>query len=81
MMDRIAKQIDDGEKRIVSVELNLACPNVIGKPIIAYDYAQLRDILETISKKNYTFPLGLKMPPYLDGKQLQEAAAQVAAAL
>mmetsp|Transcript_3894 Transcript_3894/g.10196 ORF Transcript_3894/g.10196 Transcript_3894/m.10196 type:complete len:384 (-) Transcript_3894:115-1266(-) len=75
MMDRIAKQIDDGEKRIVSVELNLACPNVIGKPIIAYDYDQLRDILETISKKNYGFPLGLKMPPYLDGKQLQEAAA------
>lgn len=75
MLDRIAKKIDSGEKRIVSVELNLACPNVIGKPIIAYDYDQLRDILETISEKKYTFPLGLKMPPYLDGKQLQLAAA------
>jgi len=75
MLDRIAKTIDDGEKRIVGVELNLACPNVIGKPIIAYDFDQLRDILETIAKKKYTFVLGLKLPPYLDGKHLQEAAS------
>jgi len=75
MLDQIAKTIDDGEKRIVGVELNLACPNVIGKPIIAYDFDQLRDILETIAKKKYTFVLGLKLPPYLDGKHLQEAAS------
>ena len=75
MLDRIAKTIDDGEKRIAGVELNLACPNVIGKPIIAYDFDQLRDILETISKKKYTFVFGLKLPPYLDGKHLQEAAS------
>jgi dihydroorotate dehydrogenase (fumarate) len=75
MMDRIAKTIDGGETRIVGVELNLACPNVIGKPIIAYDFDQLKYILETISKKNYTFVLGLKLPPYLDGKHLQQAAS------
>ena len=75
MLDRIAKTIEEGEKRIVGVELNLACPNVIGKPIIAYDFDQMRDILETIAKKKYTFVLGLKLPPYLDGKHLQEAAS------
>jgi len=75
MMDRIADAIASGEKRISGVELNLACPNVIGKPIIAYDFDQLRDILETISRKNYTFVLGLKLPPYLDGKHLQQAAS------
>lgn len=75
MLDQIAKSIDDGEKRIAGVELNLACPNVIGKPIIAYDFDQLRDILETIAKKKYTFVFGLKLPPYLDGKHLQEAAS------
>jgi len=75
MLDRIAKTMNDGEKRIDGVELNLACPNVIGKPIIAYDFVQLRDILETIFKKKYTFILGLKLPPYLDGKHLQEAAS------
>ncbi|VEU42920.1 unnamed protein product [Pseudo-nitzschia multistriata] len=74
MLDRIAKTMEE-EKRIVGVELNLACPNVIGKPIIAYDFDQMRDILETISKKNYGFVLGLKLPPYLDGKHLQQAAA------
>jgi dihydroorotate dehydrogenase (fumarate) len=75
MLDRIAKQINDGEKRIAGVELNLACPNVIGKPIIAYDFDQMRDILDTIAKKKYTFVLGLKLPPYLDSKHLQEAAS------
>lgn len=76
MLDRIAKTIVDGESRIAGVELNLACPNVIGKPIIAYDFEQLKDILETISKKKYSFKcFGLKLPPYLDGKHLQQAAS------
>ncbi|KAL3907123.1 MAG: hypothetical protein SGARI_003692, partial [Bacillariaceae sp.] len=74
MMDRIAKKIKEGEP-IAGVELNLACPNVIGKPIIAYDFDQMKDILSTIAKKKYGFILGLKLPPYLDSKHLQEAAA------
>mmetsp|Transcript_58685 Transcript_58685/g.67616 ORF Transcript_58685/g.67616 Transcript_58685/m.67616 type:complete len:409 (-) Transcript_58685:105-1331(-) len=76
MMDQIQEKMnnEDDNDRIAGVELNLACPNVIGKPIIAYDFDQLRDILDTISKKKYTFVLGLKLPPYLDGKHLQEAA-------
>ena len=71
MLDRIAKVQD----KISSVELNLACPNVIGKPIIGYDFDQMKMILTTISKKKYKFTLGLKLPPYLDSKHLQEAAA------
>jgi len=76
MMDQIQENMnnDVNNHRISGVELNLACPNVIGKPIIAYDFDQLRDILITLSKKKYTFVLGLKLPPYLDGKHLQEAA-------
>ena len=35
----------------------------------------MKDILETISKKKYkNLVLGLKLPPYLDGKHLQQAA-------
>ncbi len=71
MMDRIAKVQD----KIASVELNLACPNVIGKPIIAYDFDQMQMILKTIQSKKYSFILGLKLPPYLDSKHLQEAAS------
>lgn len=73
MMDRIANKIKEGEP-IAGVELNLACPNVIGKPIIAYDFDQMKDILKTISNKKYKFILGLKLPPYLDSKHLQQAA-------
>ena len=71
MMDRISKVQD----KIACVELNLACPNVIGKPIIAYDFDQLRMILRTIQSKKYSFILGLKLPPYLDSKHLQDAAS------
>lgn len=71
MLDRISKVQD----KIACVELNLACPNVIGKPIIAYDFDQMRMILKTIHSKRYSFILGLKLPPYLDSKHLQEAAS------
>ena len=71
MLERISKVQD----KVACVELNLACPNVIGKPIIGYDFDQLRDILKTIDAKNYSFVLGLKLPPYLDSKHLQEAAS------
>jgi dihydroorotate dehydrogenase (fumarate) len=74
MLDRIAKKINDGET-IAGVELNLACPNVIGKPIIAYDFEQMKHILSTISDKKYKFILGLKLPPYLDSKHLQQATS------
>ncbi len=72
MLDRISRVHRDGN--IAGVELNLACPNVIGKPIIGYDFDQMRDILRAIANKNYKFVLGLKLPPYLDSKHLQEAA-------
>ena len=71
MMDKISMVKD----KIACVELNLACPNVIGKPIIAFDFDQLRTILKTIEQKKYKFLLGLKLPPYLDSKHLAEAAS------
>ena len=74
MLDKINRKIKDGES-IAAVELNLACPNVIGKPIIAYDFDQMKDILTTIQKKKYNLVLGLKLPPYLDSKHLQQAAS------
>lgn len=71
MLDKINKSTEN----IALVELNLACPNVIGKPIIAYDFDQLKMILETIQSKKYSVKLGLKLPPYLDSKQLAQAAS------
>lgn len=80
MLERIAKA--PTRTRIASIELNLACPNVIGKPIIAYDTDQMKDILKKVagvyqkhSKKSPLPPLGVKLPPYLDFSHFQAAAA------
>ena len=73
---------DAKNPKIAAIELNLACPNIIGKPIIAYDVAQMRDILQQVSKvvqKNGTAlpPLGIKLAPYLDFVQLGQVAALI----
>ncbi|CAM3080523.1 dihydroorotate oxidase [Streptobacillus felis] len=55
------------------VELNLSCPNVPGKPQIAYDF----DTTETILKEVFEYfnkPLGLKLPPYFDLVHFDQAA-------
>ncbi|EQC27693.1 hypothetical protein SDRG_14531 [Saprolegnia diclina VS20] len=72
LSDAIATDGVDG------IELNLACPNVIGHPIIAYDFDQLRDVLTAVqahpglaaSKKLF----GIKLPPYFDGPHFEKAA-------
>ena len=71
MLEKISKS----SQKIACVELNLACPNIIGKPIIAYDFDQMKMILSTIQKKKFNIVLGLKLPPYLDSKHLSEAAS------
>ena len=48
-------------KAIAAVELNLACPNVIGHPIIAYDMDQLEEALSTVAKLKLDKPLGIKV--------------------
>jgi len=49
-----------------AVEVNLSCPNVIGKPIIGYDIQQIEDTLAAFQKIGGNVKLGLKLPPYLD---------------
>ena len=56
------------------VELNLSCPNVPGKPQIAYDFETTDQLLESIFAY-YTKPLGVKLPPYFDIVHFDQAAA------
>lgn len=56
------------------VELNLSCPNVPGKPQIAYDFEATEDILTEVFAY-YTKPLGVKLPPYFDIVHFDQAAA------
>ncbi|WP_373695349.1 dihydroorotate oxidase [Nicoliella lavandulae] len=55
-------------------ELNLSCPNVIGKPQMAYDYAGTEALLKEIFAF-FKKPLGVKLPPYFDLVHFDQIAA------
>lgn len=55
-------------------ELNLSCPNVPGKPQIAYDFETTQTILTEVFRY-FTKPLGIKLPPYFDMVHFDQAAA------
>lgn len=62
---------------VSAVELNLACPNVIGHPIIAYDFEQMKTVLDAfMAHDDYgKKPLGIKLPPYFDMPHFEKAAS------
>ena len=55
-------------------ELNLSCPNVPGKPQIAYDMETTENLLADIFSY-FKKPLGVKLPPYFDIVHFDQAAA------
>lgn len=54
-------------------ELNLSCPNVPGKPQIAYDFEATERILGE-AFGYFDKPLGIKLPPYFDIVDFDQAA-------
>lgn len=86
MLKKISTAIESGSVNIACVELNLACPNIVGKPTIGYDFEQMEDVMKTVASlpcfssdtttnKKPLFPLGVKMPPYFDRPHFEMAAA------
>jgi len=61
------------EEKGVLLELNLSCPNVPGKPQVAYDFVAMRAYLAAVST-SYARPFGVKMPPYFDMAHFDAAA-------
>ncbi|MFV0557865.1 MAG: dihydroorotate oxidase [Enterococcus sp.] len=55
-------------------ELNLSCPNVPGKPQVAYDFELTEKILTEVFAF-FTKPLGVKLPPYFDLAHFDTMAA------
>ena len=49
-----------------ALEINLSCPNVVGKPQIAYDFDDTREILEKVCRYKKNTAFGVKLPPYFD---------------
>ena len=60
----LLKKIQESEYEGVT-EFNLSCPNVPGKPQIAYDF-ELTDKLLAEVFTFFTKPIGVKLPPYFD---------------
>lgn len=55
-------------------ELNLSCPNVPGKPQLAYDFDATFDLLKQVFAR-FKKPLGIKLPPYFDFAHFDQMAA------
>ena len=55
------------------VELNLSCPNIPGKPQLAYDFSVTEALLDDVFEF-WNKPLGIKLPPYFDHVHFQEMA-------
>ena len=58
------------------IELNLSCPNVIGKPQTGYDFEAMDNTIRNISEiidKRLIF--GLKLPPYFDISHFEQATS------
>lgn len=80
MLQKISDAIKADPTRISAVELNLACPNIVGKPTIGYDFDQMEDVLKQVTSQplfncSQPFPLGVKMPPYFDRPHFEHAAS------
>ncbi|MEY8699660.1 dihydroorotate oxidase [Streptococcus ferus] len=69
----ILKKVQDSAYKGL-VELNLSCPNVPGKPQIAYDFETTDQLLAEVFSY-YKKPLGVKLPPYFDIVHFDQAAA------
>lgn len=65
---------------ISAIELNLACPNIPGKPTIAYDFIQMEDVLKQITSHPLfgKKPVGVKLAPYFDTPYFEQATTIIA---
>jgi len=65
---------------VSAIELNLSCPNLVGRPIIAYDFEQMETSLQAVtSHPSFSNkPLGIKLAPYLDNSMLSTVVSIIA---
>ncbi len=54
------------EDAVDILEVNLSCPNVVGKPQIAYDFESSDELIAKIFKIPGNKPVWFKLPPYFD---------------
>lgn len=57
------------------LEVNVSCPNIPGKPLLAYDMEAMESLM--IKMQKYTFKKALKLPPYFDMSQFDNVSCMV----
>jgi len=60
VVDHLAKN-----SAILAIEINLSCPNIVGKSQPAYDFERLDHYLKVLTE-DIVKPWGIKLPPYFD---------------
>lgn len=63
-----------GIDEVFALELNLSCPNIVGKSQPAYDFEQLNLYLGILTE-DLEKPWGIKLPPYFDNCHFQKVAS------
>ena len=61
--EKMVNAFQDSEVDLI--EVNLSCPNLEGKPQLAYDLKQTEEVLRRVSSSGKK-PIGLKFPPFHD---------------
>ena len=77
ILDNIYDSLEDN---LSGIEFNISCPNIEGKGQMGYDYEQLDNFLNNLSRHKIfdvsrnKMALGLKMSPYFDRYQFESIA-------
>lgn len=75
----ILKHLSSLEKK-VGIELNLSCPNIIGKGQLAYNFECLEEYLKEIFQKvnvgNF-LAFGIKLPPYFELSDFEQVSTKI----
>ena len=76
IVDHLKENLD-----VNGIELNLSCPNIVGKPQIGYDFCAMSTLLRRLFEdyaptiiNNQKQIFGLKLPPYFDISHFTQAA-------
>lgn len=58
------------------IEVNLSCPNIVGKPQLAYDFEATEKVLQSLVNLGNK-PLGVKLPAYFESIYFEQMAALI----
>jgi dihydroorotate dehydrogenase (fumarate) len=82
ILTNILVSIKNFNKKITGIEINLSCPNIVGKGQLAYDFKSLdtylNEIIHIYDSLMYNFDtkplLGIKLPPYFELSHFEEVS-------